>query len=195
MYKFLEATDREVFIRIGEYFKNKIEILYGNQDSALQKIHQGTDRKCLLLRYRDEDIGLLVYKTKLNEEHKIKKAFEIKTLFVINPEKYSGRKIATRLLLKACQEALKRRAKHIFVTACSERPEVLGFFLKRGFQVKKCLTDYHKNGSVEFLLVNNSPILLFFTLIAKLLISHRSELLSSTPSSTFPVVQNKSIIK
>ncbi|MCC5832536.1 MAG: hypothetical protein JJU12_05790 [Chlamydiales bacterium] len=192
MYNFLDAKDQDVFNRVRNYFKEKIEILYGNQDSALIKIAQGSDRKCLLLSYSGEDVGLLAYKKELNHEYGLRQAFEIKTLFVINPEKNSGRKIATHLLFKASVEALKKHAKYIFVTASSQRPEVIQFFLKRGFKIKKSLLHYHDNDSTEFLLVHNSPALLFFNLTKKLscTLKSSSKAISSISLSPISQIQN-----
>lgn len=175
MYQF-KAVSRKQFESLKNvkyYFNSRIQPIYGDQTSALEKISMSMDRKCWLLQENGKDVGLLVHKNKLNNEYGLKDAFEIKTLFVVNPEINSGKRVATRLLHKVCKEALKSRAKAISVTASSEKPEVVQFFLKNGFVVKKKFHGLFKKDSDEYLLVHDSPLQLLFFVVLKLFLKTR----------------------
>lgn len=150
------------FERIKGYFSNYIVPVYGNQDPYLKKIEKGKDRVCELLQTNSmKDVGLVVYKTVLSNEFSqahIYNALEIKTLFVINPAKNSGKGIATLVLEHVAKVAIGLNAHGIVMTVSSEKPESLIFALKRGFRIFKVQTNPVQTNIDEYFLFHSSPL-------------------------------------
>ncbi|MBF5060070.1 transposase [Candidatus Neptunochlamydia vexilliferae] len=149
------------FKRVKHYFKTLIQAIYGNQDKAIKKIAAGKDRACELFESEEgHDVGLIVFKTHLTKEFSplgFEDSFEIKTLFVIDPKKNAGKKIATHLLNRLAKHATELKAKNVFVSVSTIKPESLAFFLNHGFRTKKIKKNAYITGSNEYYLFHNSP--------------------------------------
>ena len=78
------------FDLVASVFKDLIEPNYGDQSSAIEKIKQAKDRRCELACHDGQAIGMIVYKTDLQEEYQFKNAFEIKTLLLFDRDAYKG---------------------------------------------------------------------------------------------------------
>jgi hypothetical protein len=155
--------DTPTFCRIKGYFTKYITPLYGPQKRALEKIALENDRACELLQddHTKEDLGILVYKTNLTNEFSplgATNTLEIKTLFLIDPQNFSGKGIASTLLHRIADKALKKKASSIWVSVSSGKPETIAFFLSRGFQIKKVQQDLYVSGLDEFFLSHNDPL-------------------------------------
>lgn len=182
--------DTPEFQHVEDYFNSNIAFLYGDQSKALKKIAAHKDRNCELLQSRDEDLGIIVYKDSLTQEFKDighENAFEIKTLFVINPKANAGKKIAMRLIHRIAQLAVHTKAASVFVTVSSAKPESLAFFLGRGFRIEKISKDAYIEGLNEYYLFHPSPEKLLSSTSLELLvpIASRSRLqLNPTPTES-----------
>jgi predicted GNAT family acetyltransferase len=98
---------------VAQVFKQQIVPLYGDQSRALEKIRESRDRRCQLLYEGQIPVGILVYKKTPNDEfrrYNIKNSLEVKSLFVIDPEKNSGRGIGSRLVEKVIDVAKRQLA-------------------------------------------------------------------------------------
>lgn len=96
------------------FFNHDIAPLYGDQKKALKKIFDGKDRTCEVLTSADdqEELGIIVHKDALTDEFSelgFDHAFEIKTLVVINPERNSGKRVASHLLHRIGKKRLTLR--------------------------------------------------------------------------------------
>ena len=145
---------------VKELFEEVIAPIYGNQDTALQKIASAQDRTCVLLIDDSEDVkqilGVLVYKTFPVQEFSsngIPSALEIKTLFVVNAEKNSGRGIGTQLINKVFSHAQSNEQfQNIVVTVSEKKTDALRFFKYKGFEIIDSWTDAYQKGTTEHLL-------------------------------------------
>jgi ribosomal protein S18 acetylase RimI-like enzyme len=147
----------EGFAFVEQYFRSVIEPLYGDQSKALEKIGAGKDRTCELLFDEQHDPeGMLVYKNAPTEEFAClgaQNALEIKTLFVINAGKNSGRGVGSQLLEKVVSVAKELHCSNLVVTVSEEKQESLAFFFKKGFFVTHTMQDKFKKGMEEYVLV------------------------------------------
>lgn len=85
-----EVIGENNFDLVTSVFKNLIEPNYGDQSNAIKKIKQAKDRKCELVYHDGKAIGMVVYKTDLQDEYQFTKAFEIKTLLLFDRHSYKG---------------------------------------------------------------------------------------------------------
>jgi ASC-1-like (ASCH) protein/N-acetylglutamate synthase-like GNAT family acetyltransferase len=125
---------------LKEIFKTVLEPLYGSQEQALNKIILGQDRKCFLLYEQENPVGLVAFKTLFTDEFAsfgLQKSIEIKSLFVVNAEKNSGRGLGLILLNKVVEETNKLMIGHesFHVTVSENKSESLNFFQRRGFKI------------------------------------------------------------
>lgn len=179
----------QAFNHVQDYFNNEISPLYGDQKKALDKIAKGTDRSCEILTSTssDDELGIIVYKDSLSNEFSslgFSKSFEIKTLFVINPQKNSGKRIATKLLRHIAKNAVDQKACSVFVTVSSAKPESLAFFLNYGFRIEKISKNHYIEGLDEYFLFHSAP--------QKLLTSITLELLAKTKTYSFSLTKTTS---
>ena len=122
------------------------------------------------------ELGIIVYKKALSNEFSgigFSNTFEIKTLFVIDPLKNSGKKNASKLLKHIAKKAVDQDAKSIFVTVSSAKPETLAFFLAHGFRIAEKRKSLYVEGLDEYFLFNPSPQKLLNTITFELLAKHR----------------------
>lgn len=156
--EFKRVTDNDQSYKfVEEYFRSVIQPLYGDQSRSLEKIRAGKDRTGeLLLNDAQEPVGMLVYKHAPTEEFAClgaPNALEIKTLFVIDADKNSGRGIGSQLLEKVCSLAKELRCSNLVVTVSEEKQESLAFFLKKNFFVTHTMHGKFKRGKDEYVLV------------------------------------------
>ncbi len=188
--KFTKVKTRtKAFSHLRNYFNSQISKLYGSQEKALQKIADDKDRVCELLQASSsKDLGIIVYKSQLTSKFKdysCEDVFEIKTLFVINPKKNSGKRIATHLLNHLVQIACDLKAKNLFVSVSSKRPESLAFFLSQGFCIEKVKNDLYLDGLDEYFLIHNSPTNLLAKTTCELLLPDNQRTFLKTTKSYF----------
>lgn len=141
------VVDRDCrdFSLVVDTFKKLIAPIYGEQQKALGKIGGGSDRLCEMLYDNKEAKGLIVYKKELNE----RKALELKTLVVLNPEKDSGKGYGSVLISRIVEIAHSRFAQAIEVTVSSKKPEALVFFQKKQFVIHSSVRDFYQKGDTE----------------------------------------------
>lgn len=146
--------------KVAQFFEEVIAPLYGDQTAALNKIAQAKDRICEVLVEKadsqEQVVGIVVYKNFPVEEftsYGIASALEIKTLFVVNPEKNSGRGIGSQLINQVFHQAKSNeKFRNVVVTVSEEKPEALGFFQAKGFEIVDSWTGAYKEGITEHLL-------------------------------------------
>lgn len=80
-------------------------------------------------------------------------SIEIKTLFVVEPEKRKGKGCGKKLLIEALAQATKANADYLAVTVSENKDESLGFFQSKGFEIKKAMPDKYIDGVIEYLLI------------------------------------------
>lgn len=153
---------RLLFSRIHDYFVHHITPLYGDQKNSLAKIYEGSDRVCELFQdpKSEEDLGFIVYKTWLSNEFTelgFSNTLEIKTLFVVNAKTNSGRRVASKMLLRIAEYAISHSAEAIAVTVSSGKAESLAFFLYSGFKIEAIKKNFYVHGLDEFFLFHSNP--------------------------------------
>lgn len=122
----------------------------------LIRLGGGSDRTTKLLFADGDSAGVLVVKTIPNNEFEdvgASNSIEIKTLFVVEPEKNKGKGYGKKLLIEALAQAIKSKANYLAVTVSENKEESLGFFQSKGFEVKKAMPDKYIKGVVEYLLI------------------------------------------
>ncbi|WP_420421697.1 transposase [Simkania sp.] len=190
------------FSHIEEYFSQDIAPLYGDQTPALKKISTAKDRtsEILISPENQSELGIIVYKNALSSEFAdidFDNTFEIKTLFVINALKNSGKKIASKLLRRIAQKAVDLGAESIFVTVSSAKPETLAFFLSHGFRIATVKRNLYIEGLDEYFLFNPTPQKLLSTITFELLAKHlinTTALTKKFPSTFNPTIIEKAIL-
>lgn len=143
------------FGRIKQAFNDLIKPVYGNQTAALEKISVGHDRLCEGLYVDNQLQGMLVYKKQITPNDK---SLEIKTLALINPDSQSGKGLGSVLFERAMIVAAQRQATHLTLTVSSKKPDALGFFQKKGFQITESIQDRYSVGAIEHTLSYKLPV-------------------------------------
>jgi len=128
------VNDSENYRMVCNEFNSVIAPIYGDQREALNKIAAATDRVCEVLI---DDLsktlaGILVYKSSPTDEfgaYGAHQALELKTLFVVDAEKQSGKGIGSLLINRIKVVAFKEnKFENIVVTVSDEKPESQTFF-------------------------------------------------------------------
>lgn len=143
------------FAIVTNLFTTVIEPLYGDQTSALQKIASAKDRECQLMYCGREVVGLMVYKITSTTElthHGIPNSLELKTFFLVNPAKNSGKGLGTKMFRRLEATTRLRGFRYIHVTVSEEKPESFQFFTKREFAVLETWDGKYKPGIHEHLM-------------------------------------------
>lgn len=115
-----------------QLFRDKIEPIYGDQSHALAKIFKGTDRQCEFMMIRDVPIGMLVYKTTLQNEYQLENAFELKTAIIF--EAFRNQGIGKYLFKRAETLALNHQAKKMYATVSNNMTSLLQYLLHLGWR-------------------------------------------------------------
>lgn len=191
--QFIDIQDYPpIFEHVRAFFNRDIAPLYGDQHEALNKIFMGVDRTCEVLVSTDdkEELGIIVHKDALTNEFVdlgFDQAFEIKTLVVINPDKNSGKRIASHLLHRIAKKAIELKAKSVCVTVSSAKPESLAFFLKYGFTITKLSRNHYVEGLDEFFLFHPAPEKLLTVVSFELIAQRESHLTSIKKFHSEPI--------
>lgn len=144
---------------LQDVFNKILTPLYGSQDSAIEKILNASDRDSFVAYNENNDpIGLLVYKNQPTEEFAEYGAFnslEIKTLFLIDAEKNSGKGYGSMLYNQLESVGYKGGYDFIHVTVSEDKPESIAFFKKKGFKIAAEFIGKYIEGKTEYLLVKD----------------------------------------
>ncbi|CAL7964398.1 putative hydrolases of HD superfamily [Gammaproteobacteria bacterium] len=173
-----------LFTLVERVFREKIEPLYGDQSAAIEKIKSGVDRDCEIMFIDGQPKGLLVYKTKLQNEYGLEDAFELKNMSLFDHINDKG--LGELLLERAERNAKKVGARYAYGTVCNNN-KLVEFMKKHGWVVTQStlssdnLVDVHVIYKKLALgeqpgLENNSimQLLNFFHLCEKLKIEKRN---------------------
>lgn len=134
--KFLNLKQQPIFFnKIEQAFKVLIEPKYGPQEKALEKIKIGSDRECEIFFIKGAPKGIIVYKSKLQDEFGLKNAFELKTALLF--DRLNDRGFGKFLFLRANFVAKNMGAKYIFCTMSNENPKLLKHLQYEGWNVLK----------------------------------------------------------
>lgn len=136
-------------------FERVLVPLYGSQEKALKQFELSVDRVCFLLYEETTPVGVIAFKTTTSDEFEkegIKNSFEIKSLFVVESTKNSGRGIGSILLNKVLEETSKLQHDSLHVTVSAKKAESIYFFVKNGFRVMASWPGRYEKGTVEHLL-------------------------------------------
>lgn len=131
-------------------FEEIIQPLYGDQTKSLNKIFSKFDRETyVLLDESSAPIGILVAKTSEKD------TLEIKTLFIVNSEKNSGKGFGSLLLKQALDLALELNKSNILVTVAEDKKDSLAFFQRKGFEIIDSQEGIYREGKIEYFLRKN----------------------------------------
>jgi ASC-1-like (ASCH) protein/GNAT superfamily N-acetyltransferase len=150
---------------LKEQFKDKIEPIYGDQTASIDKIIHQKDRICdiLLDDYDNTPIGVVVFKKYPTDEFNsfgVRKSTEIKTLFLAEPEKQTGKGYHSALLQRVIDYAHRQRSCSVHVAVCQKKQDSIQFFTHKGFKKVHTWSGKYQQGCNEYLFVLNlRPIL------------------------------------
>ena len=139
---------------VQKTFDSVLKPLYGSQTSALKKLFTGRDRKGRLACINDSPCGLIVYKLQPTDEYAdvgVSNSLEIKSLFLIDAEKHSGK----GLLQYVTQKANATKANTLHVTVSELVPESLRFFYRNGFRLVRDFPGKYIENVTEHLLAKS----------------------------------------
>ncbi|KAJ6644333.1 hypothetical protein Bhyg_09300 [Pseudolycoriella hygida] len=143
---------------VDGYMIERIGFLYGCEDVnywTRDKMWFNNDRILEVLMINDEMVGNLIYKTELSNEfqcHGIVNSLEVKSLYLFNADKNSGKGFGSLLFNRMMEISDKYQAKSIHVTVSEEVPDSLEFFRKKGFVSKAELPIRFKPNCKQYLL-------------------------------------------
>lgn len=129
------------FKTVRNAFKKLLSPVYGDQTNALQKLKDGKDRSCEIMLNFENPVGILVYKNTLQNEYGLMNALELKTLFLLNPQKNSGKGFGSTLFKRIDRIAREMGSKIVYCTASSKVAESIKCALKNGFEISKILEE------------------------------------------------------
>ncbi len=126
---------------VSSIFRRILEPLYGSQEKAIDQIRRSEDRRCFLLYEEREAVGVLQFKTEPSDEYAkfgVSRSIEVKSLFIDQSAKNSGRGLGSLLVDKLWQEvaALSVEYTGVHLTVSESRQDSLAFFKEKGL--------YHK---------------------------------------------------
>ena len=133
---------------VTDAFQTIIAPSYGDQSVAINKIISSSDRSCEILLLDDIPVGFLVYKKLLQEEFGLSKAFELKTVLILN--KYKGNGLGKYLFRYAENIAKTHHAQYIYGTVSPNLENVENCMKGEGWRILKhaTSTDHHVDVSV-----------------------------------------------
>ena len=103
-----------------------------------------------MLKY-DNPLGIIVYKNKLQNEYELNNALELKTLFLLNPDKNSGRGLGSSLFQRINEVAQEKAANIIYCTASSKVENSIKCAFKNGYKIARIL-EQNKNQTLYLLI-------------------------------------------
>jgi WD40 repeat protein len=157
VFKPVSGKTPDLMSIMKDIFDRILKPLYGSQDDPLKKISLAQDRVSYLLYEDGVPVGVLVFKNVLSDEFEkqgIRRSIEIKSLFVVDAEKNSGRGLADALLAKCLEEGAVLGLGHegFHVTVSETKADSFLFFSKRKFSVRESWKGKYTQGKTEFLL-------------------------------------------
>ncbi len=143
------ASDGISFVRVNvksshfkivqNTFQKLISHIYGDQNTALEKIKEGKDRTCELMMNYHNPLGIIVYKNSLQDEYGLSNALELKTLLLLNSNKNSGHGYGSRLFQRIDVVAKELGASVIYCTASSKVEDSIKCAVKNGYKIVRIL--------------------------------------------------------
>jgi RimJ/RimL family protein N-acetyltransferase len=125
-----------LFSWVETAFTDRISALYAHRCTTLQKLQQHGDRYCEIMLVNQQPAGFLIYKKELQHEFGLKNAFELKTLFVFDPEKHTRRGLGSLLFDRAAVLAQEKQATCIYSTVVEDNVAMVACAIRNGFHVE-----------------------------------------------------------
>ena len=151
-FKKINGDSRE-FNVVKDLFQKVIAPLYGDQTQALEKISRSDDRNCEILFDDQKPVGIIVYKSSLQEGN-----LECKTLCLIDSGAQSKKGYGSVLLNRLIDKAIRTDAGNIALSVSASNPAI-AFFQHKGFVTAKEEKDKYVVGDVEiFMTLPVSPV-------------------------------------
>jgi GNAT superfamily N-acetyltransferase len=135
LFQIVKKSD-PLFTLIEEAFDSRISALYDHRCSTLQKLQRLDDRYCEIMFVNHQPAGFIIYKKALQQEFGLKNAFELKTLFVFDPEKYTRRGLGSLLFDRAAALAQEKQAAYTYSTVVEDNVAMVACAIKNGFHVE-----------------------------------------------------------
>jgi hypothetical protein len=124
------------FAWVETAFTDRINALYSHRCTTLQKLQQHGDRSCEIMFVNQQPAGFLIYKKLLQQEFCLNNAFELKTLFVFNPEKKERQGLGSLLFDRAAALAQEKQAACTYSTVVEDSVAMINCAIKNGFHVE-----------------------------------------------------------
>jgi hypothetical protein len=124
-----------LFSWVEAAFTDRISALYAHRCTTLQKLQQHGDRYCEIMLVNRPPAGFLIYKKALQQEFGLKNAFELKTLFVFDPEKHTRRGLGSLLFDRAAVLAQEKQAECTYSTVVEDNVVMVACAIKNGFRI------------------------------------------------------------
>jgi RimJ/RimL family protein N-acetyltransferase len=134
-FKVLQPSD-SLFRLVEEAFDNRISAIYNYQCSTLKKLQNLEDRYCEIMFLDHTPVGFLIYKKILQQEFGLKNAFELKTLFVFDPEKNVRKGLGSLLFDRAAALAQEKKASCTYSTVAESNVAMIACAAKNGFRAE-----------------------------------------------------------
>lgn len=133
--------------------------LYGDQTETYSEIFERNCKSAyLLFNFKNEPLGALIFRNGLSQRFEfldITNAVELKTLFVVDSAKNSGKGIGSKLLDKCLEYAYQLKAESIVVTISKNKDDAIHFFEHKGFQKILDIPGKYKKGITECIFVKS----------------------------------------
>lgn len=135
-FKLLSFLD-PLFSLVEDAFESRIGTLYNYECTTLQKLKELEDRSCEVMLVDHRPVGFIIYKKLLQKEFDLEDAFELKTLFVFQPEQNERKGLGSLLFMRANELASLRNASYLYSTVITNNHAMIACSLKNGFKVTK----------------------------------------------------------
>ncbi|MFM2428385.1 MAG: hypothetical protein RL012_269 [Bacteroidota bacterium] len=136
LFQIVKKSD-PLFTLIEEAFDSKISALYDHRCSTLQKLQKLDDRYCEIMFVENQPSGFMIYKKTLQQEFGLKNAFELKTLFVLNPEENTRRGLGSLLFHRADALARAQQALYTYSTVVKDNTAMINCAIKNNFSIER----------------------------------------------------------
>lgn len=135
------SSHPSLFKIVQSAFKKMIGPIYGDQSKAVAKIKEGKDRTCEIMLKHGNPLGIIVYKNSLQNEYGLTEALELKTLFIFNPDRNSGKGLGSSLFHRIDEVAREMGTRLIYCTASSKVENSIKCAIKNGYQIARILEE------------------------------------------------------
>lgn len=137
-YEFVSVKkDSPHFPLIEKIFKEKLETIYGNQDFNLKRFRSGRLRTCELLLKNGIPIGLVAYLNELQTTKGLTNSFEVRNLYVLNPEENKGKGYENKLFRHIQELAQRSLAEGIHLPIPQTDVCLRSFLTEKNFSAKE----------------------------------------------------------